>query len=93
MILLEEQIELIIIHNKALLKFDVLQRLTDDGTLSFTLTYQKEYVYTLVTKSHHDFMKLQLSTKDEEAGLVPDPDIFPKVVVALYALFFNEKHS
>jgi hypothetical protein len=93
MILLEEQIEVIIIHKKALLKFNVVQRLTDNGTMSFRITYLKEYVYTLVAKSHSDFLKLELSPEDKNAGLIPDPEIYSKMVVALYGLFFDEKKS
>jgi len=93
MILLEEHIELIIVHKKALLKFEVLQTLRDNGNLSFRISYLKEYVYTLVTKSHCDFLKLELSPQDVSAGLIPDPGIFSKIIVALYALFFNEQHS
>jgi hypothetical protein len=93
MILLEEHIALIIIHKKALLKFEVLQTLRDNDNLSFSISYLKEYVYTLVTKSHCDFVKLELSPQDVNAGLIPDPDIYSKIVIALYALFFNEQHS
>jgi len=93
MILLEENIELSILHNNKVLRFNVLERLTDTGMISFKVMYKQEFLYTLVTRNNLDFFRLTLATINGESRYTNDRTLYSKIVVALYSVFLNENPS
>ncbi len=93
MILLEEYIDLKIVHYGTLMQFDILKRLSDNGVISFKVLYNNEYVYTLVTRNDPVFFGLELSATDSELLAGIDRELYAKIVVSLYAVFLNEEPS
>ena len=83
MILLEQTIELSIVHNKRLLKFNVIETMGDTGKIIFRVMRQDEYIYTLEANKNINVFKVR--TPDLGKGLT-DSDLHSKIVLSLYAV-------
>ena len=92
MILLEQYIELRIFHFKRLAKYDVVQALRDNGSISFKVLRDGDYIFTLVLQNTQD-LSFELSELDRELNFTIDWELYSKVEAALFSVFLNEVPS
>ncbi|MFT3682092.1 MAG: hypothetical protein QM791_17585 [Ferruginibacter sp.] len=93
MILLEEHIELKILHHNNFIKFDVIEVLKDDDQVSFKVFNDGDYLFTLIPKNNAGLFSFELSQLDKDLAIDIDWVLYSKIEASLFSVFLKEDPS